>query len=80
VVPRRDAAALARALVRLLDDGELRGRLAAGARRAADNYDIATFVRKMERLYDVLARESRPRHRRVADLPELAFLTEGNPT
>lgn len=80
VVPRRDAAALAGALVRMIDDTPLRERLAAGARRAADSYDIATFVRKMERLYDVLARESRPRHRRVAQLPELTFLTEGNPT
>jgi glycosyltransferase involved in cell wall biosynthesis len=79
VVPRRDAAALARAMVRLIDDGELRERLAAGARRAADNYDIATFVRKMERLYDVLARESRPRRRHVAGLAELAFLTEDRP-
>jgi glycosyltransferase involved in cell wall biosynthesis len=76
VVPRRDANALARAIVRVIDDAELRGRLASNARRAADHYDIAAFVRKMERLYEVLARESRPRHRRVAQLPERAFLTE----
>lgn len=76
VVARRDAAALARALVRLIDEPETRARLAAGARRTADDYDIATFVRKMERLYDVLARESRPRRRDVAGLADLAFLTE----
>lgn len=76
VVPKRDSTALARAIVRLMDDGELRDRLAANARRAANRYDIASFVRKMERLYDVLARESRPRRRKVAGLPELAFLTE----
>jgi glycosyltransferase involved in cell wall biosynthesis len=79
VVPKRDSTALARAIVRLMDDGELRGRLAGNARRAADRYDIASFVRKMERLYDVLARESRPRRRHVAGLPELAFLTEESP-
>jgi glycosyltransferase involved in cell wall biosynthesis len=79
VVPRRDSTALAHAIVRLIDDGELRARLAASARRSADRYDIATFVRKMERLYDVLARESRPRRRHVAGLTELAFLTEDRP-
>lgn len=76
VVPRRDAGALAAAMIRMIDDPALRARLAAGARRTADEYDIAAFVRKMERLYDVLARESRPRRRDVAGLAELAFLTE----
>jgi glycosyltransferase involved in cell wall biosynthesis len=80
VIPRRDSTALARAIVRLIDDGELRARLAASARRSADHYDIAAFVRKMERLYEVLARESRPRRRNVAGLAELAFLTEESPT
>lgn len=76
VVPRRDEGALARALIRMIDEPETRQRLAAGARRTADAYDIGTFVRKMERLYDVLVRESRPRHRDVAGLKDLAFLTE----
>jgi glycosyltransferase involved in cell wall biosynthesis len=76
VVPRRDAAALARGLIRLIDDPVERERLAAGARATADAYDINSFVRKMERLYEVLARESRPRRRDVAALPELAFLTD----
>lgn len=76
VVPRRDAAALARAIVRLIDSPADRTRLAAGARHTADQYDIAAFVRKMERLYDVLVRESRARHRDVAGLPELAFLSD----
>jgi glycosyltransferase involved in cell wall biosynthesis len=76
VVPRRDAPALARAMVRMIDDAALRAGLAAGARRSADEYDIASFVRKMERLYEVLARESRPRRRNVANLAELAFLTD----
>ena len=76
VVPRRDAPALARALVRVMDDGNLRARLAGRARLAADRFDIAAFVRKMERLYDVLARESRARRRNVVGLKELAFLSD----
>jgi glycosyltransferase involved in cell wall biosynthesis len=76
VVPRRDPQALADAIVRLIDSPEERQRLASGAQQAAGAYDIATFVRKMEQLYEVLARESRPRRRDVASLPELAFLTD----
>lgn len=76
VVARRDAAALARAIIRLIDHPEDRRRLAAGARRTADAYDIDVFVRKMERLYDVLVRESRPHHRKVTGLPELGFLSD----
>jgi glycosyltransferase involved in cell wall biosynthesis len=75
IVPRRDARALARAIIRLIDDEGERGRLGAGAAESAADYDITSFVRKMERLYDVLARESRTRHRNVAGLPELAVLT-----
>ncbi len=76
IVPRRDARALADALVRVIDDADLRTRLSAHARETARQYDITAFVRKMERLYDVLHRESRARHRDVASLAELAFLTE----
>ncbi len=75
IVPKRDAAALAAAIVRLIDAPDERARLAAGAGASAADFDIAAFVRKMERLYDVLARESRARRRNVAGLPELAFLT-----
>jgi glycosyltransferase involved in cell wall biosynthesis len=75
IVPRRDARALADGLIRLIDSEADRSRLAAGARRDANDYDITAFTRKMERLYEVLVRESRPRHRDVAHLPDLAFLT-----
>jgi glycosyltransferase involved in cell wall biosynthesis len=75
IVPRRDPRALADGLIRLIDNRADRERLAAAAARDAHNYDITTFTRKMEKLYDVLVRESRPRHRDVAGLPELAFLT-----
>lgn len=76
VVPRRNARALADGLIRLIDDEADRARLAAAAGRDAADFDITTFVRKMERLYEVLVRESRPRHRDVAGLPDLAFLTQ----
>jgi glycosyltransferase involved in cell wall biosynthesis len=76
IVPRRNARALADAIIRLIDNPAERDRLAAGARQSAAAYDISAFVRKMERLYEVLVRESRARHRNVAGLPELAFLTE----
>jgi glycosyltransferase involved in cell wall biosynthesis len=75
IVPKRDARALADAIVSLIDHPEERARLAAGARRTAQHYDIAAFVRKMERLYTVLHRESRRRRRRVAETEDLSFLS-----
>ena len=77
IVPKRDAAALAGAIVRLIDDPALRVRLGADARRSSVNFDIATFVRKMERLYEILARESRTTRRNVVAKTDLSFLTEG---
>jgi glycosyltransferase involved in cell wall biosynthesis len=79
IVPKRDAGALADAIVRMIDDGDLRGRLAAGARETGREYDIATFVRKMERLYELLHRLSRPTHRRGILSADLAFLTARQP-
>jgi len=75
IVPRRNAAALADALVSLIDDPAARARLGAAARETARQYDIGAFVRKMEQLYEVLHRESRARNRRVADELDLSFLT-----
>jgi glycosyltransferase involved in cell wall biosynthesis len=75
IVPRRDARALADRIIRLMDAPEERDRLGAAARKTAEAYDITAFVRKMERLYDILHRESRPRHRRVAAHVDLSFLT-----
>ena len=76
IVPKRDAAALADAIVRLLGDPDRRDALAAAARTTGAGYDIAAFVRKMERLYtlmDVRRRQGRPRGLADADL---GFLTE----
>jgi glycosyltransferase involved in cell wall biosynthesis len=76
IVPRRDARALADAIVRLIDDPAERARLSAAARVTARQYDIQTFVDKMERLYAILAEHSRASHRRVERVADLSFLTE----
>ena len=77
IVPKRDAAALAAAMVRLLDTPEDRARLSVHARVTGRQYDIAAFVRKMEQLYDVLHRVSRPTKRRGVLEADLSFLTAG---
>jgi glycosyltransferase involved in cell wall biosynthesis len=77
LVPRRDVAALARAIVRLIDGPEDRRRLAATAQITGRRYDIAAFVRKMEQLYDLLHRVSRATKRRGVLHADLSFLTGG---
>jgi glycosyltransferase involved in cell wall biosynthesis len=79
IVPRRDAPALAGAIVDLMTRPDERARLAAAARVTAQSYDITTFVRKMEQLYVLLcdgSRESRAGRRheplRAADLSFLS--------
>ena len=79
IVPKRDAPALARGIVRLIDDPALRARLGAEARNTAQQYDITAFVRKMERLYDILHRVSRPTGRRGVLTEDLSFLESRNP-
>jgi glycosyltransferase involved in cell wall biosynthesis len=75
IVPKRDAPALARGIVRLIDDPVLRARLGAQARITAQQYDITAFVRKMEQLYEILHRVSRPTRRRGVLNADLTFLT-----
>jgi glycosyltransferase involved in cell wall biosynthesis len=77
IVPKRDAAALAAGVVRLIDSPQERGALSVYARITGQQFDIATFVRKMERLYDLLHRVSRPTHRRGVLEADLSFLAEG---
>ena len=75
VVPKRDAPALADAILRLLGDADRRAALAAAAKTTGAGYDIGVFVRKMERLYELMdarRREGRPRGLADADLE---FLT-----
>jgi glycosyltransferase involved in cell wall biosynthesis len=77
IVPKRDAAALARGIVHLLDHPEERARLSGNARLKGHQYDIVTFVRKMERLYELLHRVSRSTKRRGVLQADLTFLTGG---
>jgi glycosyltransferase involved in cell wall biosynthesis len=79
IVSKRDASALARAIVRVIDTPDEAARLAAGARVTGQQYDITAFVRKMERLYDLLHRVSRATKRRGVLQADLSFLTRGAP-
>ena len=76
IVPRRDAAALADRVVRLIDDPAARTRLSAAARVTAERYDVGAFVRKMERLYEILDEVSRPTHRKGVLQADLSFLDQ----
>jgi glycosyltransferase involved in cell wall biosynthesis len=75
VVPKADAEALARAINELIDSPELAARLSAGARATGSRYDIAVFVRKMERLYELLHETSRVSNRTGILKTDLSFLT-----
>jgi len=77
IVPRRNASALADAIVALIDRPDERARLGAAARLTARQYDIDAFVAKMGRLYDLLYLHSRATRRHVERVADLAFLTEG---
>jgi glycosyltransferase involved in cell wall biosynthesis len=79
IVPRRDAASLAAAIVRMIDEPATRVRLGSNAYLTGKQYDIAAFVRKMEQLYDLLHRVSRPTHRRGVLAADLSFLTDKAP-
>jgi glycosyltransferase involved in cell wall biosynthesis len=74
VVPRRNARALAEKIVWAIDHPQERVRLAEAARRTGRDYDIAAFVRKMERLYEILHEVSRPSRRRGVLDRDLSFL------
>ena len=74
MVPRADAGRLAGALCELIERPDVAAGLAAQARVTGARYDIAAFVRKMERLYVMLHEVSR-RTRRAGILREdLGFL------
>jgi len=79
VVPKRDAAALAGAITTLIDQPALAASLAGGARATGQRYDIAAFVRKMERLYELLHESSRRTRRQSALSLDLSFLHDGGP-
>ena len=75
IVPQRDSAALARAIVALAGDEAERERLGRVARETGRRYDIDTFVRKMERLYVLLHETSRRTRRHGVLGADLSFLT-----
>jgi glycosyltransferase involved in cell wall biosynthesis len=75
IVPRRDARALADGIIRLADEPHTRARLGTAARETGKQYDIAAFVRKMESLYALLHRVSRPSRRKGVLEADLSFLT-----
>ena len=79
VVPTRDAGALARAIVHAIDHPQEREIKARAAREAGRGYDIAAFVRKMERLYAILHETSRPTRRKGVLQADLSFLDGGRP-
>jgi len=79
VVPRRDAAALGDAIVALFDDPARASALSAGARVTSQRYDINAFVRKMERLYELLHDTSRATARQGILQRDVSFLDAGNP-
>ena len=77
IVPKRNAAALAGGIVTLLDSPELRSRLSVQARMTGRQYDILAFVKKMERLYDLLHDVSRRTKRAGVVQADLSFLSGG---
>ena len=79
IVPKRDAVALAHAIVQVMDDPALRAHLGDEARLTGRQYDIAVFVRKMERLYGLLHETSRATRRRGLLSADLSFLTSRAP-
>ena len=79
VVPKRDAGALATAIITLIEQPALAATLAAGARATGQRFDIAAFVRKMERLYVLLHESSRRTRRQSALSLDLSFLHDGGP-
>jgi glycosyltransferase involved in cell wall biosynthesis len=79
IVPRRDARALADGIIRMIDESTTRASLGAAARETGRQYDIAAFVRKMERLYGILHRVSKPTRRKGVLSEDLSFLTSRAP-
>jgi len=79
IVAKRDSAALAAAIVALVDRPVERERLGLAARQTGRQYDIGTFVHKMERLYPLLHEVSRPTHRHGVLAADLSFLGSGAP-
>ena len=74
IVPKADAGRLAAAINTLLDAPDRAAALGADARQTGARYDIAAFVRKMERLYELLHEASRVPGRAGILKADLGFL------
>jgi glycosyltransferase involved in cell wall biosynthesis len=74
IVPKADAPALAAAVIHLLEHPDVAADLSGGARKTGQRYDIAAFVRKMERLYELLHETSRATGRAGILKQDLEFL------
>ena len=77
MVPKRDPSMLGQAIIALANSPSERVRLAAQARMTGTQYDIALFVRKMERLYELLHETSRATRRAGILKADLSFLESG---
>lgn len=75
IVPKANPAALAGGVCELVAKPELAASLAAQARQTGQRYDISAFVRKMERLYELLHETSRATGRTGILKADLSFLT-----
>ena len=75
IVPKADAKALADAVGDLLEDKALAEALGREATETGRRYDIAAFVRKMERLYELLHRTSSETGRAGILKQDLSFLS-----
>ncbi len=79
-VPPHDPRALATALGRILDDGELRGRLGRAARaRAASEFTLDRFLRSTGELYRRLLTWAASSGNRGAPMPDGPALSEKRP-
>jgi glycosyltransferase involved in cell wall biosynthesis len=74
IVPKADAGALADAVMTLLERPDVAADLVEQARMTGRRYDIAAFVRKMERLYELLHETSRATGRAGILKHDLGFL------
>ena len=74
IVPKADATSLTRAIDEVLDQPVLARTLAANARNTGARYDIDVFVKKMERLYEILNQAAGRRQGARALQADLSFL------
>ena len=75
IVPKANAERLAEAMCRVVEQPDLAAALGGQSRQTGARYDIAAFVRKMERLYLLLHELSRATGRAGILQADLSFLT-----